>query len=141
MFNSVPGFLSLNLWVVPYFKGKVSEVGVCWNEFLAAVVFPVVCLAHNQNVVSTSEGVSVVGNWFEDDFTLISDSLVGAATIVVPFWNVGKAGHFGFESSAFRSESDARTIDPDVFSNNFTVLVDVEKVRGVLVVKRVGHKI
>jgi hypothetical protein len=79
----------------------VSEVGVSGNEYLAGVVLPVVGLAHYQDVVAASEGVSVVGHWLENDFTLISDSLVGAAAIVVPLGEIGEAVDFGVKCSAF----------------------------------------
>ena len=79
----------------------MSEVGVGGNKDLAVVILPVVGLAHDQDVVATSEWIFVVGDWLEDNFTLVSDSLVGAASIVVPLWDIGEAGDFGFESSAF----------------------------------------
>ena len=101
MLNSVPGFFGLNSWVIPNFESKVSEVGVSGNEYLAGVVLPVVGLAHYQDVVAASEGVSVVGHWLENDFTLISDSLVGAAAIVVPLGEIGEAVDFGVKCSAF----------------------------------------
>lgn len=101
LLNAVPGLLSFNSGVVPNLESKVSEVGVGRNEYLAVVVLPVVGFAHDQDVVAASEGVSVVGNWLEDDFTLVSDSLVGAATIVVPVGDISEAGNFGLKCSAF----------------------------------------
>lgn len=94
LFNAVPGLLGNNIGVVPDLRGKVSEVSVCWNKFLASVVLPVPGFAHDQDVISSSEGVSVESNWFENDFTLVSDSLVGAAAIIVPLGEIGEAVDF-----------------------------------------------
>jgi hypothetical protein len=41
----------------------MSEIGVGWNELLAGVILPVPSITHNQNVISSSEGISVIGNW------------------------------------------------------------------------------
>ena len=84
MLNAVPGLFSDNLRVVPDFFRRVSEVCVCGNQLLASVVFPVPGLAHNQDIISTPEGVSVESNWLKDNFTLASHCLVGTTAIVVP---------------------------------------------------------
>jgi len=99
LLNTVPGLFSDDVGVTPDLLGKVSEVGVCGDKLLTSVVLPVPGLAHDQNVVSTSEGVSVVGNWLENNFTLVSDGLVGAAAVVVPFWEVSERVHFVIKSS------------------------------------------
>ncbi len=138
LLDTVPGLLSDDVGVAPDLLGKVSEVGVRGDELLASVVLPVPGLAHNQNVVSASEGVSVVCNWLEDNFTLVSDSLVSAATVVVPFWKISDRGDFVFESSCLRSECDAGAINPDVLCNDLAALVKVEEFLGVLVVKVVS---
>ena len=84
MFDTIPGFFSDNFGSVPNFLGEVSEVSVCGNEFLASVVFPVPGLTHDHDVVASSEGVSVVRDWLQNNFTLVGDSLVGAAAVIVP---------------------------------------------------------
>jgi hypothetical protein len=90
LLHTVPDLLSDDIGVAPDLLGKVSEVSVGWDQFLASVVLPVPGLAHDQDVVATSEGVSVVCNWFEDNFALISHGLIGAATVVVPFREISK---------------------------------------------------
>jgi hypothetical protein len=66
----------------------VSEVSVGRNELFTSVVFPVPCFALNNNIVATSEWVSVVSNWFENDFRLISDSISSAGAIIIPIWEI-----------------------------------------------------
>ena len=106
MLNAVPCLFSDNFRRVPYFLCEVSEVGVCWNEFLAGVILPVPCLTHDQDVVSTSEGVSVVSDWLKNDLTLISDSLVGAASVIVPLWDISNRVDLAVECSGLGSESN-----------------------------------
>ena len=124
--------------MVPNFLGEVSEVCVGWDKFLASVVLPVPGLAHNQDVVAASEWVSVVRNWFKNDLTLVSDSLVSAAAVIVPLWDVSKGLDWTIKSSCLGSECDSRAIDPDVFSNDLSMLVDAKEVFGVLVVEVVS---
>jgi hypothetical protein len=78
LLNTVPNFFLLYNRVVPDFIGIVSEVSVSGNELLASVVLPVPGLAHNKNVITTSEGVSVISNWLQNYLGLVSDSLISA---------------------------------------------------------------
>ena len=124
--------------MVPDLLGEVSEVCVGWDELLASVVLPVPCFAHNQDVVAASEWISVESDRLKDDLTLICDGLVGAAAVIVPFWNVSKGLNWGVECSCLRSECDARTVNPNVLGDDLSVLVDVKKVLSVLVVEVVS---
>jgi len=78
LLNTVPNFFLLYNRVVPDFIGIVSEVSVSGNELLASVVLPVPGLAHNKNVITTSERVSVISNWLQNYLGLVSDSLISA---------------------------------------------------------------
>ena len=90
MLNAVPNFFLLYCGIIPDFIGVVSEVSVSGNELLASVVFPVPGLAHNNDVVTASEGVSVVRNWIQNNLRLVSDSLISAGAIIVPLWKISK---------------------------------------------------
>ena len=61
--------------------------------------------------------------------------MVGAATIVVPFGEILKAGNLFVERSCLGSECDAGAVNPDVLSDNFTTLVKVEEIAVVLVIQ------
>ena len=61
----------------------MSEVSVCGNEFLTSVVFPVPGLAHDNDVVASSEGVSVERDWLQNNCTVVGDSLVYAGAVIV----------------------------------------------------------
>lgn len=124
-----------NFGGIEYLLREVSEVCVGRNELLVGSVLPVPCVAHDQNVVSTSEWVSIVGNRSENDFTLFEDCLISAAPVVVPLRDLAKVTNLVVESSSFRSEIDARAVDPNVFCNHFASLVKVEEVWSVLVIK------
>jgi hypothetical protein len=84
LFHTIPGFFSDNFGRVPNFLGEVSKVSVRGNEFLARIVFPVPGLAHDHDVVASSEGVSVERDWLQNNFTLVCYGLVGAAAVKVP---------------------------------------------------------
>lgn len=77
LLNTVPSLLSLDFWVLPNLLSVVSEVGVCWDEFLEFLVLPSVSLTHNDDVVLSAEWVSEVSDWLEDDLRHLSDGLVG----------------------------------------------------------------
>jgi hypothetical protein len=64
--------------------------------------------------------------------------LIGAASIIVPFWNLWKWGHFFVKCSSLWSECDTWAINPNVLSNDFTALIDVKEVLSVLVVQIVS---
>jgi hypothetical protein len=141
LFNTVPGLLLLDGGLVPDLASEVSEVGVGWDELLASIVLPVPCFAHNQNVVAASEWIFVESDRLKDDLTLICDGLVGAAAVIVPFWNLSKGLDWGVKCSCLRSECDARTVNPNVLGDDLSVLVNAKKILGVLVVEvvRVGN--
>jgi hypothetical protein len=77
LLDTIPGFLAFDLCVIEDLGSEVSEVGIGGNKLGAGIVIPVEGLAHDKDIVSLSEGVSVVGNWLDDDLRLVSDSLVG----------------------------------------------------------------
>ena len=138
MLNTVPGLFFSNFWVVPDLLGEVSKVCVGWDELLASVVLPVPCFTHNEDVVAASEWIFVESDRFKDDLTLICDSLVGATAVIIPFWKVSEGLDWGVKCSCLRSESDARTVNPNVLGDDLSVLVDAKKVLSVLVVEVVS---
>lgn len=119
----------------------MSKVCIRGNELGAGFVIPVEALAHDKDVISLSEGISVVSNGLDDDLRLVSDSLVGGGAIVVPVGDVLKAGDLVGKGAALGAEGETRSVDPDVFSDDATVLRKVEKFLGVLVVKVCHSKI
>lgn len=135
LFNTIPGIFFCDVWVVPDFFRKVSKVCVCRHQLLTGIIFPVPSFTHNQDIVSTSEWVPVEGYRLKNNFTLISHSLVRAATIVVPLRDISYRFNWSIKCSGFRSECDTRAVDPNVFCNNFTKLIDVKKVLSVLIVQ------
>lgn len=60
LLDSIPGLLGEVR--IPNLVGEMSEVGVGGDELLVGGVFPHVSLAEDHDVVSLSEGVSVVGD-------------------------------------------------------------------------------
>ena len=107
--------------------GISSEIGVVGNEFLESVVLPHVSLAKHQNVVTTSKGIGEVGASSDDDLRVLGDGLIGRGTIIVPLGDLVKGGDRSRESSTLGAESHS-SIDPNVFSNDLTLLVQVRKV-------------
>lgn len=76
LFDTVPGLLTLDGGLIPNLVGKVSEVGVGWDKFLAGVVLPVEGLAHDDDVVTSAEWISEVSAWLKDNLRLFGDSLI-----------------------------------------------------------------
>jgi len=124
-----------NFGRIEYLLREVSEVCVGRNELLVWSVLPVPCVAHDQNVVPTSEWVSVVGNRLENHFTLFYESLVCTAPVVVPLRDLAKVTNLVVERPRLGSEIDTRAVYPNVFCNHLASLVKVEEVRSVLVIK------
>ncbi len=135
MLDTIPGFFSNDLRSIPDFFCSVSKVCVCGNQLLAGVVFPVPGFAHNQDIVSAPERVSVKSNWLEDYFTLTRHRLVGTTAIVVPLRKISYRVYFAVKHACFGPESDSRAINPNILCNHFAVLLKVKKLFGVLVVK------
>jgi hypothetical protein len=115
--------------------GKVSKVSIGRHKLTAGVVSPVEGLAHDKDVVSLSEGVSVVGNGLDDDLRLISDSLIGGGTVVIPVGNICEAGDLVGECAALGAEGEAGTINPKILSDDVAELFEVEQFARILVVK------
>ena len=74
MLNSVPWLLS-GSGIKDWF-GESSEVSIGWDELLIGGVLPDEALGENEDVVSTSEWIRVVGNWLHDDLGVLGCGLV-----------------------------------------------------------------
>lgn len=57
LLDTIPGFLASDGRVVPDFSSKVSEICVAWDELFEVFVLPLECLTHDDDVVTSSEGV------------------------------------------------------------------------------------
>ena len=135
LLNSVPGFFGFHRRVLPDLVGKVAEVGVGWHELRAAGVGPAPALAEHEDVVALAEGVAEVGHGLEDDLRLVSDRLVGARAIIVPFGDVSEAGDGLTEGAALGAQGDAGAVEPNVLGDNSAALVEAVEPVGVLVVE------
>ena len=135
MFDSEPGFFSGSELVFKDRLGEVAEVGVGGDELLAGGVLPLEGLGHDEDVVSSTEGIGEVGDWLHRDLGLLGGGLVAGRSVVVPLWKISEGLNLLGESSALGAEGDAGTVDPDVFSDDFATLVrDLGEI-WVLVVK------
>lgn len=67
LFDTVPSLLIGNAFVIPDLVGVVSEVSVGWDKLFEGLVFPLVALAHNDDVVLAAEGVPEERNRLQDD--------------------------------------------------------------------------
>ena len=103
---------------VENFLGVHSEVCIGGFEILASAVCPFVGFGHDNDVVALSEWVSEVRNRSHDDLRIVSGRLVARRAIVVPLRDVGKGVDCALESSALGTKSDARSVNPDVFSDS-----------------------
>ena len=74
LFNSVPGFLFEIR--IPNLVSVMPEVGVGGDELLVGGVFPHVGLTEDEDVVSLSEGVAVVGDRLEVDLRVLGSGHV-----------------------------------------------------------------
>jgi len=108
----------------------MSEVGVSRDQLLVGGVLPHVGLTKDKDVVSLSEGVTVVGDRLEVNLTVLSGGHVARRSIKVPHRKVSQGLNFLVESAALSAEGHTRSIKPDVLGNDFTTLIDAE---GVLV--------
>lgn len=108
----------------------MSEVGVSGDQLLVGGVLPHQGLTKDEDVVSLSEGVSVVGDRLEVNLTVLSSGHVARGAIKVPHGEVFKGLNLLVESAALSAEGDTRSVKPDVLGDDFTTLIDTE---GVLV--------
>jgi len=129
---------------VENFLGGGSEVGVGGGKFSAGAISPLVGLGHDDDMVSTSEGISVVGDGLHDDLGVVSVSLVAGGAIVVPVGEVSEGADATFNGSALGAESDTTSVNPDVLSDGAVGdffpaagVVDVLVVEGKMFV--IGH--
>lgn len=74
LLNSIPGLLGEIR--IPNLVSEVSEVGVGRDELLVGGVFPHVSLAEDHDVVSLSEGVSVVSDRLEVNLRVLGSGHV-----------------------------------------------------------------
>ena len=142
LFDTEPWLISL--CSIENFLGVNSEVGVGGGELLAGAISPLVGLGHDDDMVSTSEGISVVGDGLHDNLGVVSVSLVAGGTIVVPVGEVSEGADATFNGSALGAESDTTSVNPDVLSDGAVGdffpaagVVDVLVVEGKMFV--IGH--
>lgn len=82
MLNSEPWFL-LKAGVEDLLR-KLAEVGTVWLCKFDVIV----CFTEHEDVRSSSEWIVVHSNRLQEDFGIVSGSLFGAGTIVVPRFEV-----------------------------------------------------
>lgn len=76
LLDTVPGLLVLDGLVLPDLLGKVSEVSVGRDKLGTLVVLPSPALTHDDDVVTSTEGVSKHSDGLEDHLRLLGDGLV-----------------------------------------------------------------
>jgi len=128
LLDSVPGLLSEV--GVPDLVSEVSEVGVGGDELLVGGVFPHHGLTEDHNVVALSERISVVGDRLEVNLRVFGGGHVAGRAIEIPHGNISERVDLFVEGAALSAKGDARSVKPDVLSDDLTTLVDAE---GVLV--------
>jgi hypothetical protein len=115
---------------------EVSKICVCWDQLIELGICPDVAFSKNEDVVPLAEGVSKEGNWFENNFRVLSRGLVRGRAIVVPIWEVCEGSNFLVEGSALAAKGNACSVNPDVLSDNFTALVN--SMKDVVLVRKVN---
>ena len=135
LLDSEPWLLSGGELIFEDGLGEVAEVGVGGDELLAGSVLPLEGLGHDQDVVSSSEGIGEVGDWFHSNLGLLGGGLVAGRSVVVPIWEIGEGLDLLLESAALGAEGDAGSVNPDVFSDDLATLVGDLGEGWVLVVK------
>lgn len=66
LFNTIPRlftFSSFKNW-----SSRCAEVGNSRNQLLVSSIFPYECFSQDKNVVTTTERIWEIGNWFHDNF-------------------------------------------------------------------------
>ena len=76
MLDAEPWFFSHCSWMAENFVSEIPEVGVGWKELLACAILPSERLAHDKDVVTSTEGIGEVGDRSHDDFGIFSSRLV-----------------------------------------------------------------
>ena len=76
MLNAEPWFFSHCSWMAENFVSEVPEVGVGWKQLLARAILPSERVAHDEDVVTSTEGIREVCYWSHDDFRVFSSRLV-----------------------------------------------------------------
>ena len=122
LFNPVPGLLIEVL--IPDLGGEMTEVGKGRDELGVGGVFPGEGLAHNQDVVALPEWIGEVSAGFQSDLRIFSWRLPARRAIVVPVGDVLDGLDFLGESATFRAESGTGSVNPDVFGNDLSSLID-----------------
>jgi len=141
LLDTVPGLLGGDFTLVPDLVGEVAEVGVGGDELLAVLVLPVKGLAHDQNVVTATERVGIVGDGLEDNLRFVGDGLVGGGAVVVPLGDVGEGGDLLGESAGLGAGVHAGAVDPDVLGDDLALLVNIPELVVVLIVEHCVVKI
>lgn len=76
LLNAVPALLILDFRGVPNLVGEVAEVSVGGDELLEGAIFPLPRLAVDHDVVASTEGIAEDSDGLEDNFRVLSASLV-----------------------------------------------------------------
>ena len=84
LFNSIPSFLVFHS--IEDLLCKMPEVCVCWDQLIKLGISPDIAFSKDEDVIPLAEGISKVGNWFENNFRILSRCLVSRRAIVVPIW-------------------------------------------------------
>lgn len=127
LLDTVPCLLGFDLWIIPDIHGKMSEVCVRWHEILPGIVLPSECLAHDDDVVTSSEGIPEESDWLEDNLGHLGHGLVSAGAIVVPLGEVLDLCHLLGECAGLGSKTNARSIDPNILSDDAAMLFKIEE--------------
>jgi hypothetical protein len=93
--------------------GNVSEVALGRGFFVHKEGF-----AHNEDVVTTSEGIGAEEDGFNIDFGVFSAGLIAAGSVIGPPFELFEFGDLFEVGLGLASEGNTGTIYPDVFSEN-----------------------
>ena len=77
LLNTVPSLFTFNFRIFPDLISEVSEVSVCRHEFFEGLIIPAEGLAHDNDIITTADGVTEHSDRFEYNFRIVGDSLVG----------------------------------------------------------------
>ena len=98
-----------------------AEVGVGGLEDLIGAVCPLVGVAHDEDVMTTAEGVPEDSDGAHDDLGVVSTGHVAGRAIEVPLGAVSNRVDLALNCPALGAEGDAAAIDPDVFGDGDVV--------------------
>jgi len=95
-----PWLFSGNLRTLKDFGSEVSEVGVVGSQCSEAASLPDEALAHDEHVVTLTEGITEVRDRLQDDLGVLSGCLISGGAVVVPLGKVCERGDLMVEGLA-----------------------------------------